>query len=198
MPAQFGEDVIVAEQFPEDFQGVAVDVGAADGVNINNTDLFERRGWRVLCIEANPLYEDKLRASRKEVVIAACADYEADDVQFTYFPLNWEAGSALKPAFGKLAKWGVREEVFRHVTTKVRKLDTLLAEANIDHVDYLSVDVEGGEMEVMRGFDLARYAPKVVVIEMWEDDGESSRYMEPFGYTRINRTYVNDIFLRNE
>jgi FkbM family methyltransferase len=194
--AQFGEDAYVERLFLPGFVGTAVDIGATGGVIRNNTYMFELVGWRVLCVEANPLYESELRKNRKEVAMVACADYEADNVDFIFFTSNWEAGSALKPAWGTLTKWGVREDNFRTIPTNVRKLNTLLEEAGIEHVDYVSIDVEGGEIDVLNGFDVLKYNPAVLAIESWDEDNPVVEYMKNIGYKRVKRCYVNDLFVK--
>lgn len=198
--AQFGEDMLIDRVF-EHALGTAVDVGACDGVSISNTLHLEERGWRVLCIEANPAYEEALRKNRKEIMMCAVGAENADGVDFSIYevqPGNFEAISALKPDIAEVISH--RDRGFhigppRVVKVSVRTLDWCLEQAGIEGLDLASIDVEGGEAEVLSGFDLARWKPRMVILE---DHGEASHRsrMCRAGYYLRWRSGVNDIFLR--
>jgi FkbM family methyltransferase len=196
--SQFGEDRVIVDLFPPDFRGHAIDIGASDGVVRSNTWAIEQMGWTVACVEANPLYTEMLQLRRKIVRMAAVADYEGWS-EFTTFELRpgcWEACSALKPVEAAV-------EAHKHIISREYKfkvevitLDRLLEDLAFPALDFLSVDVEGGEMAVLRGFDVARWKPKVIVLENWlgEANQEQHDFLEPFGYRLLTRLGVNDIY----
>jgi FkbM family methyltransferase len=63
----------------------------------------------------------------------------------------------------RLEGWGLKPKA---MTVAAKTLDAMLAEVNPPRVDYVSIDVEGGEVDVLRGFDLARWRPRVVMVEV--------------------------------
>jgi FkbM family methyltransferase len=156
-----------------------VDVGAFDGIHLSNTFSFERIGWQGICIEAHPDYFPLLKRNRPRSLclhyacvkqpglkkidfqlekmgllssILTTADYE-DDVRLRY------------------TKRGLPFEGFQTVTVPAATLDELLA-AHYDPsvpMDLISIDVEGSEAEVLYGFDVDRYAPRVLVVEANSD-----------------------------
>lgn len=82
---------------------------------------------------------------------------------------------------------------------KVRTLDTILAthRPDLEAVDLLVVDVEGWELNVMRGFSSERYRPKVVVLENLFDEQAYIQYMRSIGYERTLQLGPNDIYARD-
>lgn len=70
-------------------------------------------------------------------------------------------------------------------------LDSILAEAGCPtRFDFLSIDVEGHEIEVLRGFDIARWRPRLILLEDHVADLSKHRYLVAAGY-RIIRRYEN-------
>jgi FkbM family methyltransferase len=199
MYSQFGEDEEIAKLWPLDFKGYAADVGAANGVNRNNTILLENLGWTVLCVEANPLYKEILELKRKLSRNVACGSKEGEG-EFTAYELDpgvWEACSALKPV-------GAMVELHRPLikgtykfTVPIKTLDSLLEEVKFPHLDFLSLDVEGAELDVLAGFNLQRWQPTVICIENWDEKSkDQADILVPAGYEFWKRFGVNDVYKR--
>lgn len=64
--SQYGEDDIVASRFVGDYGGIAVEVGAGDGLHLSNTALFRLRGWLTVLIEPDPQYRAALGALQRD------------------------------------------------------------------------------------------------------------------------------------
>jgi FkbM family methyltransferase len=202
--SQFGEAQEILSLFPPDFNGVAVDVGASDGVSISNTFELEQKGWTVLCVEPNYHYLPSLRANRKLVHSCAIAEFNDDHTPFHIYrntlvgENNWEVGSALYPDPLILAQHEYLAPTLEVSRVRVRMLDTLLEDVGLTRVDVLSVDVEGGENAVFRGFDLEKWHPKVIVLEQFGyADGFCRGILSSFGYElykvlgKVNYIYVS-------
>lgn len=193
--ASHGEDFWLFTQFPPNHRGSCVDVGAHDGVETNNTFLLEQVGWRVLCVEPSPEAEKYLRHNREFVWMGAVADYDGEGE----FWLNDKcpgALSALKPVLDR-DDWKPEPGAkFSSHRVQVRTLGSVLIEHGFETLDALSIDVEGGEMDVLLGFDIDRWKPHAVVIEQWDDRSDVYRFMLDHGYVRAERRSVNDLYLR--
>jgi FkbM family methyltransferase len=196
--SQWGEHLDIEEVVGLMPHGYACDVGAVDGVFLNNTKQLEDRGWDVLCIEANPLYGKILRANRKLVMMVACGAENLDNQDFHVFevwPGNYTALSALKPAPPeKRPRDHAKDEEMIVLKVNVRTLDTCLEDAGFPRLDVLTVDVEGGESEVLDGFTISRWQPKVIVLEDWEAGRHAARLREA-GYDFKVRRGENDVFV---
>jgi hypothetical protein len=77
----------------------------------------------------------------------------------------------------------------------MKTLDRVLEEAHASEIDFISLDVEGMELDVLRGFDLARWQPSLLLIEDFFVDHEKHRYLKCFGYKLIRRTGYNNWYV---
>ena len=85
---QFLDDKLIEEYFDNGYVGGCIDVGATNGVDINNTKYFEEKGWYCLCIEPNPNSYEKLKINRKNTLNLAISNINKDLVDFTIVNLN--------------------------------------------------------------------------------------------------------------
>jgi FkbM family methyltransferase len=154
----------IDKQFPTDFKGYACELGALDGTYLSNTLELEQRGWTVLCIEPNPRHHEALTNSRKLVMRCACDKFprelatlhEVDQIKGdTYSALRFHHRYWGKPAQGIKATY----------ETTVLTLDQCLMVAGFPRLDLLSLDVDGLERDILRGFNLKRWNPTAMVIE---------------------------------
>jgi FkbM family methyltransferase len=183
------------------FRGVCVDIGAYEPYWMNNSWIFERIGWDTYCIEPNPNCIENLKRERKNVLHYACSDVNQDKATLFIYKngIVGEAGGTglsnnpLRISYTD--KWKA-DEFSEVATVKVRTLNWLMEnEIKKEHIDYLSIDVENNEMNVLRGTDLAKWKPKIIVIENINEDQEQIDYLVERGYRRVNRIVFNDIYV---
>jgi FkbM family methyltransferase len=165
-PALHGMDARLEELLPQD-GGTFVEAGAHDGFTQSNTYYLERfRGWRGVLVEAVPeLHAKASRRRRRSVVVQAALvapEREGDQVVMHFGDLMSTSGDPCH-AQGGLRNAGRRAY---EVRAPGRTLDSILAEAGIDRPDLLVLDVEGNELDALRGLDLDRHGPGLMVIEM--------------------------------
>lgn len=195
--SQFGEDRILHRLFQGKRQGVCVEVGANNGVDGSTTLHFEELGWDCILVEPNPGLCRELRARRKARLFECAASSEAGTA-ILHVAVGAEQSHAVsalgderKPA-QILKQHGFRTEP---VEVAIRRLDDILDEARpTGSIDFISIDVEGHELELLKGFSLDRWRPAVLIVEdnspMWES--AVSDHLKGQGYVRFRRTGVND------
>lgn len=193
--SQFGEHVLIDAVLGKKTSGFAAEIGAGDGKNISNTLQLEERGWKVLCVEPNPLYRKALKKNRKFVQMVACGINNGIG-EFKIYDAgggNYEACSALSPnrEVVKISK----AKLVKTVNVKVRTLDSCLERAAFSRLDLLSIDVEGGEADVLAGFSIDRWRPKIVIIEDWKGC-IFRRWFCKHGYYVLKRLGPNEVFVR--
>jgi len=193
-------DEILKGYFPDSYNGVFFDVGAFEPVRISNSYHFEKNGWKCYCFEANPENILFLKKERENVFHFAIADEDRDDVEFNsvWSGNNWNAGfSALNISdeYKKQFGWGSDNDSFFTVKkwkVNQRKLDTVIRDgiSDLTHIDIMSIDVEGGELNVFKGLDLKKYRPKVILLEVVgaENIIEMEGFMTSFGY-RLDKCF---------
>jgi hypothetical protein len=80
---------------------------------------------------------------------------------------------------------------------KVRSLNSLLEELNYPtKIDFISIDTENTELDVLKGLDLNKYEVRLLVIENNFNESHCEDYLKQFGYKRVIRLAVNDFFLK--
>ena len=186
-----GIDKIAEAMLPD--IGYAIDVGANNGICLSNTKLFEDKGWTVLCVEPNPMLSEEGRKNRKLWAQVACGPTDAESIKFTccgVYP--WAAGSGFHAFTNDLPK--IDYEV------PMRRLDTLLDEFKFPRIDLLSIDVEWAEMEVLRGIDLQKWKPKVIICEALAEmqAGELKAYLISQQYDFVTAIEFDHLFKLRE
>lgn len=184
----------ICDQFDKGYRGWCIDVGASDGFSINTTFAMERyHGWNVLSVEANPEFGPILKGMRTRVEMCACGAEPQEAAEFHINDEMPESFSALEITRNPVIE-AVEEPIrWRTVTVPVTTVDALLTKWDFPRLDVLCVDVEGGELEVLKGANLPRWKPKVVVSEAW-DSGSHYPYLHKLGYKLVARNVHNDIF----
>ncbi len=173
--AQNGEDDILRRFFEGQTDGFFVEVGAVDGELFSNTCVFERQGWRGICVEPNPDMTDKLKdkRSRSRCYAVACVGNPVQREATLYLSgMPVLASTTLSHEADIRATHEGNGEPwvgFRAVTVPARTLDSILEECQPARIDLVSIDTEWTNADTLRGFDLARWRPRVVVVETGDD-----------------------------
>jgi FkbM family methyltransferase len=190
---------IVLEQFPTNFVGYAVELGAADGLYLSNTYGLEKVGWKVLCIEPFQKYYKELVKNRPITLNVACASYNLDPQPL----LVYSRTEGQEPV---TSLWGLDDDFIEHFCPDAKKeseelvdtktLDWCLETVGFPRLDFLSLDVDGIEVDVLNGFDIKRWGPTIAAVENPFDSLEIKGYFEDANYHLIARTHVNDIWVK--
>ena len=197
---QHAEDVYIASLFPSDYIGVCIEVGAYDGSTMSNTYHFEQKGWRALCIEPIPSCFDECRKIRKESINCCIGTIDAEDLNFYIFHIgsNLSAITSLIPDSRLIESHRHLIEKTTLCKVKVRSLNSLLVELNYPiEIDFISIDTENTELDVLKGLDLNKYNVKLFVIENNYDEPACGDYLKQYEYTKINRIAVNDFYIKD-
>lgn len=199
--AQNLEDYHLSLLFPGDVPGTYVDVGGGHPIADNVSFYFYLKGWRGLVVEP----QSKLAAVYAHVrprdhtvqMLAGASDGEIDfhTVDKLHgFSTTVEANASGARAFGV---------GYTTQPMPVRRLSTLIDEAGIENIDFLKIDVEGAEADVLAGVDWRRHRPRVILVEAvepgsmvdssakWEHMITSQGYTFAF-FDNLNRFYVAD------
>ena len=195
---QLAQDEIVYRRFfPGQRRGTFLDVGASDGLKFSNTLFFEQLGWRGVCVEANPDAYARLCANRPLATNVWGAAYDRDgEVTFRVNAGYTEQLSGVEEAYDPRhserisAELAARGGSTRLTTVPCFTLTSLLARHAIAHVDFMSLDVEGSEVQVLKGLDLDRISVGVLTVESnygGEEEAQLDAILLPRGYHKAGR-----------
>jgi FkbM family methyltransferase len=183
--------------------GVFMDVGANDGVCINNTLYFEKNhNWTGFNIEPIKMVFDKLVVNRPSDININCAVSNNDGTaEFICNTGYTEMISGLKDNFDPRHSVRLdRENKMMGSTTEIikvetRRIESICNEYNIKHIHYLSIDVEGAEFEVIKSINFDKVYIDVIEFENNYNDVSIPiiEYLENKGYIKIHQSM--DIFM---
>lgn len=197
--SQHGEDKLIEQFFPKNYQGVCIEVGAYDGIGGSNTYHFEKKGWRCLCIEPNPQAFEKCSQIRKECYNSCIGKDDKENVEFTIFHLDTgeSAISSLEPDWRLIESHSHLIKTVSKCNVEVRSLNSLLDDLDYPtDIDFISIDTENTELDVLRGIDLNKYNVKLLVIENNFNEPGCEDYLKQYNYRKVFRLAVNDFFLK--
>lgn len=181
-------DLKILPYLPE--KGFFLEAGALDGLFMSNTKLLEDLGWDGLLVEPSHKAVIECRKNRK-CRVEECALVSKDfkqEVVVGDFLFDGEGGIGAWSSVGRQA-YGYREgNSFRPMATYVqaRTLDSVLGDIN--KIDFFSLDVEGYEMEVLKGVDLNRVDITFILVEVNLRDytlEAMDSYLGQFGYKNL-------------
>lgn len=189
------------------YKGVFVEVGAGDPSYLSIGKHFRDSGWNVISVEPNPYFVKRHREAGNNVLEYACGEKDEDNIEFEIVrpkingargKITYESFSAIKVKEAYKQKDSAFDSLMEieKIHVNMRRLDTLLNGAGITHIDILTVDVEGWELEVLSGLNFDLYNPKVLVVENWLRDDHYVKKVVSYGYRFVCRMFPNDIFVR--
>lgn len=195
----FNEDVFKGKE-----NGIFVDVGAHDGITISNSYFFEKdKNWTGLCIEANPLVYNKLVQNRKCICENVAAYHEDTEVEICQIEGYSEMLTGIIDEYNPNHVTRISNEIRdrggnqKQISVVAKRLESLFDKHKITHVDYLSIDVEGGEMSVLRGINWNKVEIDYIDIEAnYKEDADKIINFLSDRYTLIAYLEIDLVFRR--
>jgi len=195
-------DEVIGSYFDASFVGSMLDVGASHPVVSSCSYHFERNGWNVLLVEANPFWVPILERERKgKVLNYAATEKDRDDAEFTVAYFYGEVSgaiSSLQPDERLMRMYAHMVTASQTLKVKARTLDWILSHEapECKKIDVVSIDIEGGELAALHGFDIERWQPDLFVVENNFEEPGVRDYLGQYGYRLDQRESVNDYFVK--
>ncbi len=195
--AQHGDDLVIRAIFHS--LGIGnpsyLDLGAHHPENISNTKLFYDTGSRGINVEANPvLHKLFLEQRPQDINLNVGVGIESGFQDF--YMIDGESG---RNSFIKEVAEGFVMDYPEFAITEVRQLPIFTVEQILHHraiPDFLSIDIEGMDFEVLQSIDFQRYPFKVICVELQPYSEENIRtLMHNVGYYSIIKCGSNLIFV---
>ena len=158
-----GIDSLILDIFKNQKNGFYLDIGCGHPIKNNNTYLLNKKGWSGINIDLDEENIDLFNSYRKKDVNLATAVSDKEGETDLYF---YHSKSALNTISKENADFQKAK------VSSIKKIKTQTINKIIENspfkdrkIDFLSVDVEGSELAILKNFDFTKYSPKVIVVE---------------------------------
>jgi FkbM family methyltransferase len=188
--SQIGQDIWVTQTaLPGLRNGFFVDVGSGDGTVASNTKVLEERGWTGICVDPFPTHmEGRTCQMFKDVV------FSEPGKRMTFHTAGELGGLAQT-----LGEWKAYAEKAPTVEFVTVTLADILARAKAPRrIDFMSLDIEGAELDALKGFPFDRYDLRALAVEHNFEEPKRSQIealMKSHGFTKAHTWYQDDFYL---
>ena len=158
-----GIDNLIQQIFKSQKKGIYIDIGCGHPVKNNNTYLLNKKGWSGINIDLDIDNIELFKIYRpKDLNICAAISDEMKETDLFFY----HSRSALNTIDKKTANYQ-KAKVTSIKKIKTTTLNNVLGESiyNSSNIDFLSIDVEGSELSVLKNFNFHKFKPKVIVVE---------------------------------
>ena len=177
-------DLIICELFKNKNKGIYIDVGCNHPFIGNNTYKLFKKGWCGINIDFDYTFIDSFKFHRPKDHNIQIAISDKTGEQEMYFHHERSAINTLDNSRGGRAilKKKIRTSTLSEIIEK--------SKFKYSEIDYISIDVEGFELNVLKGFDLKKYKPKALSVEYIDPEMKK----EEFYHQNINNIINSDVY----
>ena len=199
--SQIRQDLFVLSQLNFKRNGFFVEFGATDGIGISNTYLLEKEfSWTGILAEPAKSYHKDLKNNRNANIETRCV-WKDSTSTLTFNETNIKGLSTINE-YSDLDNWKNERLLGKKYEVKTISLNKLLDDNNAPkYIDYLSIDTEGSEFEILSNFDFSKYSFKVITCEHNFTPQRKKIFdlLSEKGYSRIyqNLTQFDDWYIKS-
>lgn len=200
---QYGQDIVAFNLLENVKNGVFVDIGANDGTTFSNSLLFEESGWSGICVEPHPKVFEILKKNRKCNLVNACISGEDTTVDFLVIEgkanmlsgiQNFMDASDLERIDREIEQYGDKK-----LTIQIESLSpiTLLKRFAYSHIDFLSIDTEGCELQILKSIDFKAIPVSVISVENGSRTPEIFHHLTKVGFKLYKCVGCDEIYIKD-
>ena len=192
--SQRGEDLIINKLLGNKDKGFYVDVGAYNPFKLSNTLKFYKKGWSGINIEPQKAnYNLFVKHRTRDINLNFGIGKKEEELEF--FEMSPESLSTFSEKEAKVNK-ALGYKLKRVSKIKIYRLDNILVKyLNKHHIDFMSIDTEGYDLDVLQSNNWNKFKPKVICIESKKDNGLQEKFLSSKGYSKVADNGLNSIFL---
>ena len=201
--SQFGEEKFVLSFFDKEYRGKFLDIGCFHPTRHNNTYKMYKNGWRGINIDLNPLTIDLFNFKRRKDININAAISNNEENKTLYFVDELNTQNTLEANHLSFLKnhHNLKDEEISKQKIKTKRLDNILDSHALYDIDFMNIDVEGHELNVLNSIDFFKYRIKFICIEMIDHNDQAklineklNEILERNGYILEKKIDFNFIF----
>lgn len=203
--SQEGEDLIIGRFFEDQPKGFFVDIGAHHPKRFSNTYLLYKKGWTGINIDPMPGIMKLFNQNRPNDINLEIG-ISAEDSKLTYYIFNERA---LNTFSEREASIKAQIDPSKYFIVSKQVISTYPLSTILDrhlkssvHIDLMSIDVEGLDLEVLISNDWLKYRPKLILveelrtnIEVLSNNSEIYKFLRSHHYSLYYRTYNTSFYI---
>ena len=204
--SQFGEEKFILSFFDKEYKGKFLDIGCFHPTRHNNTYQMYKNGWHGINIDLNPLTIDLFNFARKKDININAAISDNEENKTLYFLDELNTQNTLESNHLSFLKnhHNIKEEEISKQKIRTRRLDKILDSYNFNDIDFMNIDVEGHELNILNSIDFFKYKIKFICIEMIDHNDHAKIINEKLNVILERNNYIlkkkidiNFIFKKN-
>jgi FkbM family methyltransferase len=185
--SQLFQDLLVLYLLQGKSNGYFVEFGAADGLFLSNSYLLEKNfGWAGIVCEPAKSWENALKNNRSSIIDNRCV-FHASGLHLPFLDVEKNELSTLQ-SYSQLDLHASNRTSGKQYLVETVSLEDLLGQHNAPKiVDYLSIDTEGSEFDILNAFNFKKYSFRIITIEHNHTETRAQIYnlLVTNGYSRI-------------
>lgn len=202
--SQYGQDIFVNEYFFKNKEGgVFIDIGASDGITLSNTYFFEKYlNWTGICFEPRPDKFAELCKNRTCHCVKGCIAEKPGTQQFLFLKGYTGDLSGLTESYTPQHVQRIKDEMNAQggscelISVPCYRLMEVVKEQGITHVDYLSIDTEGSEYQILSSIDFGELIIEIIDVENNYGDTRIAALLESRGYELMAKVGCDELYQR--
>ena len=197
--SQEGEDLLLEDLFSDQQCGRYVDIGSHHPYRFSNTYRFYRKGWSGLCVDPLPGTARKFSRARPRDIVEEVG-ISREGAKLTYYMLSDPALNTFDKDVAEYWSGQGKYRIIGKIEVQTFTLAELLSKVALPRIDFMSVDVEGLDLEVLSSNDWHRFRPRIIVAESLDTDliavasDPVVAYLAEQGYRPLFKTGRNVFF----
>lgn len=204
--SQYGQDIFVTQElFPGKTGGFFVDIGAYDGITLSNTYYLEKQlGWTGICFEPNPVAYEKLLKNRTCVCVNGAVSGHKGESIFLKIRGYTEMLSGLVDMYEPRHSQRIDNELklfggaAQQITVTCYNLNEVLSDHGVRHIDYLSVDTEGSELDIIKSIDFKMLDFSSICVENNFGSSEFEKYLKTKGFNLVAIVGIDEFYYKTK
>jgi FkbM family methyltransferase len=202
--SQYNQDRFLNEKFFHNKKnGVFIDIGAHDGVSLSNSYFFEKElNWKGMCVEPIPTLFEQLDKNRECVKVQGCAWNQDGVKKFRVIKGYAEMLSGIIETYDSSHIKRIENECestngsYEDLDIPCYDINGLLKKNGFFNIDFLSIDTEGSEFEILKKIDFKKFDIGIIIVENNYNNNELREFLKSNNYGLFTKLSVDDVFVK--
>ena len=204
--SQWGEDKKIIKLFDKNKKGTYLDIGCFHPIRQNNTYLLHKLGWRGINIDLNPLSIDLFNIARPDDINICIVVSNSKGIKNLFFDHKLSSLNTISKNHTLFIKKAFGINNLKKKKIKTTTLNDLLNKNNIKKIDFMNIDIEGHEFDVLKNINFKNFDIKVICVEIVDYENYSKKIkinkkkilklLKKNNYILKFKTYINYIFIK--